>query len=738
MEAYKLKPQVIDQPDPEYAAGTRSFQGISSLACGREGRLWAVWYGGPTSGEDLNNYVILAVTEDHGQTWSDERLVIDPDGPGPVRAFDPEIWLAPDGRLWLFWAQHSVENRKSSCGVWAMTATEADGPDAQWSTPRRLCDGVMMCKPVVLSNGDWALPVSFWHRREAGSAGMVVSSDHGATWAERGAVDVPSDVRSYDEHMIVECQDGSLWMWVRTRYGIGESRSTDAGQTWSALTPSAVPNADSRFFIRRLASGRLLLVRHDPPHGAFANGASKGTRSHLKAYCSDDDGATWSDGLLLDARERVSYPDGDQAEDGTIYCTYDFDRYGCRAILLAAFREEDIDTGNSRAPSVRLREVINQPPRLPLPDSWDPVRAAKRVLQGLVRVTAPQAKGAHDAEFVCVDDHAYIVEHDNDEKPGHGAGRAMYCVLSAVHLPTRSVEKRWILAKAAQAFANTTLPDAEVFVPRILRIAENTLRCYFCCQPENEEAITWYRDFDLQTQDFEPAIHKAKLKTAAGTFDMTPGVFHADAAAQGFRQPARKKGLYIFDSFKVFDGKTYVALNNFPGRQNALALLHDDFATFEVLGHYNEPQSAELSESAVNRLPDGKWLAICRSSAGPERTGNYHFTTSPDGRNWTEAQEWPLVVNGASSKPTFDRFGGVYYLGWQEATRIEDCRRSVFNIEVSRDGKSWQRKYRFESANSFQYPAFHEHNGAIWLTVTQSDHGGSTDRIMFGKLEDMT
>ncbi len=38
---------------------------------------------------------------------------------------------------------------------------------------------------------------------------------------------------------------------------------------------------------------------------------------------------------------------------------------------------------------------------------------------------------------------------------------------------------------------------------------------------------------------------------------------------------------------------------------------------------------------------------------------------------------------------------------------------------------------------SFQYPTFHEHEGTIWLTVTQSDHRGSTDRIMFGKLADV-
>jgi hypothetical protein len=61
----------------------------------------------------------------------------------------------------------------------------------------------------------------------------------------------------------------------------------------------------------------------------------------------------------------------------------------------------------------------------------------------------------------------------------------------------------------------------------------------------------------------------------------------------------------------------------------------------------------------------------------------------------------------------------------------------VFNIDVSHDGKTWTRKYRFETPQSFQYPTFHEHEGAIWLTVTQGDTDPSRkERIMFGKLEE--
>lgn len=362
----------------------------------------------------------------------------------------------------------------------------------------------------------------------------------------------------------------------------------------------------------------------------------------------------------------------------------------------------------------------------------DPLAAGRRVLEGLVRVTAPQVKGAHDAEFVCVGNRAYIVEHDNDLEPGHGAGRAMYCVLTIVELSTLAVEKTLLLARAGQSFANVTLPEAEIFVPRIIQKDAATLRCYFASQPRGAQAQTWYRDFDLRGGAFADTIHKARLRTAAGVFDMEPRHLHADAAARGFNKPAVERGLYIFDSFKRFDGRTYVALNNFPGKQNALAILHDDFATFEVIGHYNEPQAQALSESAVNRLPDGTWMAICRNDSG-----NYHFTTSADGRAWTAGREMPPVYGGLNSKPTFDRFGDAYYLGWQENTTVGGCRRSVFNLEVSRDGRHWERKYRFATPHSFQYPTFHEHRGVIWLSVTQSDHLGSTDRIMFGRLEDL-
>lgn len=345
-------PQIIMQPGPAYASNTRLFQGIPSLERTPGGRLWATWYGGRGDSEDEKNYVALVTSGDDGASWSDEVLVVDPDGDGPVRAFDPNIWIDPKGKLWLFWAQAEDHNATVG-GVWAITTDTPDKPDAVWSAPRRLTDGVMMCKPLALEDGTWALPASTW-RETDNSARMIVSTDAGETWTLRGACNVPKEERAFDEHMFIEKQDGRLWLLARTKYGIGESFSDDKGTTWPELKPSSIAHTSARFFIRRLASGNLLLVKHGPID-------KKTGRSHLTAFLSEDDGATWPHSLLLDEREGVSYPDGIEAPDGRIYIIYDFDRKGARQILMAVFTEEDLRAGKDVSGKARFRVLVNEP-----------------------------------------------------------------------------------------------------------------------------------------------------------------------------------------------------------------------------------------------------------------------------------------------------------------------------------------------------------------------------------------
>lgn len=346
--AFLNPPEYVGPPAPHHRETNRGFQGISSMAVSPGGRLWVVWYAGQTAAEDQNNYIVLATSGDKGKTWK-QVLVVDPDGPGRVRAFDPEIWISPDSKLRIHWAQ-AIGHDGGVSGTWMLSADDPESESPAWSKPVRISDGIMMCKPIVLSTGEWAMPVSTWRKTDR-SAKMLVTADGGRSWSFRGACDVPEKDRNYDEHMLLERRDSSLWMLVRTSYGIGESVSADRGATWTPLAPSKIAHATSRFFITRLQSGNILLVKHGPID-------KRTTRSQLTAFISKDDGLTWEGGLLLDEREKISYPDGQQAADGTLYITYDFDRTGERLILFAAFREEDAAAGKSVTPDVRLRQLV--------------------------------------------------------------------------------------------------------------------------------------------------------------------------------------------------------------------------------------------------------------------------------------------------------------------------------------------------------------------------------------------
>jgi predicted neuraminidase len=497
-------PQHAGPPLPEHALPTRAFQGIPSLAVAPNGRLWAAWYAGKTPGEDQNNYVVLATSGDDGLTWRDV-LTVDPDGTGPVRAFDPEMWLGPDGRLRLFWAQ-AVGHDLTVGGVWCMeTAAPGDAAPA-WQPPRRLTDGVMMCKPLVLSTGEWALPAATWSTDN--SAKMVVSLDTGAIWSLRGACNVPAAVRNCDEHMLVERKDGLLWMLVRTTYGIGESLSADRGATWPELTPSAIAHPTARFFVSRLASGNLLLVKHGPI-------GTRTGRSHLTAFLSANDGATWEGGLLLDERSGVSYPDGQQSADGLIRIVYDYNRTTDRQILMAVFREEDVVAGQAVSGAVRLRQTVSsfRPPAVGANRDGQPLRQAEW--------GAWSAEGADAVPFVRGERLFTDSDYTANELPAalddalptrrrarflrlplRGAPPVLTCaragtVYVLTPAPERDAAASQSAALAAQGFAKARLPEVRLLGPTAVS-GFCTVYQKTCAQGEQVTLGAWSVPFFFQ------------------------------------------------------------------------------------------------------------------------------------------------------------------------------------------------------------------------------------------------
>jgi len=353
----------VCRPDETHSAQLRRHTGIPSLAVSPvNGRLWVTFYGGVTPGEDSNSYVPLMTSADGGRTWK-TVCVVEPES--GRRVFDPELWVAPDGRLrWSFTSRACKPTArdnlkcyagdqgdvKTDCLMWG----ELDAENEPVTLPvfRQVADGVMMCKPTVLRDGTWLLPVAHWKAEP--SACFFASMDGGKTFALRGGVShFPIENREYDEHTVVELGNGDLLTFIRARKDPSclESVSHDGGRTWEVGKPARFAQTNARHFLRRLRSGNLLLVKSGPIDRNVG-------RCKLTAFVSDDDGATWKGGLLLDERETTSYPDGDQAADGTIYVTYDRDRLRRQEILLAAFAEDEVLSGKVSHPSSFLQRVI--------------------------------------------------------------------------------------------------------------------------------------------------------------------------------------------------------------------------------------------------------------------------------------------------------------------------------------------------------------------------------------------
>jgi len=344
----------------KYGTNKRLWQGIPSIEVTKNGRIFLTFYSGGTK-EEIGNYVLL-IQSDDGINFTEPVAVVYEEG---HRCFDPCLWIDPLGRLWLTWARYPDD------GTFAVICENPDAETLVFGEPFHIGDYVMMNKPTVISSGEWLFPLAVWNEdrtlnfpefcsgiSQKGSYAYS-STDEGKTFKKLGCATIQN--RSYDENMILEMEDGRLRMFVRRHDGIGAADSFDGGNHWGEDFDTGYGGPSSRFFIRRLKSGRILLVNHYD----FDN------RNNLTAMLSEDDGKSFPYKLLLDERSKVSYPDAIEAEDGFIYITYDRERgafldkmedvLACaREILIAKITEEDILNGRIMNEQSYLKFVANK------------------------------------------------------------------------------------------------------------------------------------------------------------------------------------------------------------------------------------------------------------------------------------------------------------------------------------------------------------------------------------------
>jgi hypothetical protein len=142
-------------------------------------------------------------------------------------------------------------------------------------------------------------------------SGCFYSDDEGITW-QRGPqyIDL-SGVVGLQEPGILECADGSLWMYMRTDYGyIFSSRSYDDGVSWSAAQATELVAPISPATAKRLPdSDDILMIYNDRRGVPFDSDwhSQFNWRTPLSSAVSDDCGRTWGHHKLVEEDRHRSY-----------------------------------------------------------------------------------------------------------------------------------------------------------------------------------------------------------------------------------------------------------------------------------------------------------------------------------------------------------------------------------------------------------------------------------------------
>jgi len=151
------------------------------------------------------------------------------------------------------------------------------------------------------------------------------------------------------ESTLEQLKDGRLWMLLRTNWGVFyDTYSSDEGITWSKSMPTAIDASSSPCALKRLKSGRLMLIYNRYyPEGLttypllggdknLSEVAASWQREELAMIISSDEGKTWSVPVVIaknylhakytlsnawDTKKWLSYPFIFEAHPGELWVT---------------------------------------------------------------------------------------------------------------------------------------------------------------------------------------------------------------------------------------------------------------------------------------------------------------------------------------------------------------------------------------------------------------------------------
>jgi len=297
---YIYQPQEVSFPSCHASTITETSEGLI-----------AAWFGGTE--ERAINVCIYCSSNLKGK-WSKPVLVADGVQEGKrYPCWNPVLFTKDNGEIILF---YKVGPNPQSW--WGLYKTSKDN-GRTWSVATKIPEnllGPIKNKPVKLPNGKILYPTSF----ESAKAWNIYLETSDQNLNEWQKIAIDNNQLNSIQPTILTYKNGLIQLLCRSKNkNINESHSEDGGETWSALTPTQLPNNNSGIDGVTLADGRQILVFNPIIIG----------RNELAVAVSKD-GNKWNAAVLLendpDSNAEFSYPAVIQSKDGLIHVTYTWNR----------------------------------------------------------------------------------------------------------------------------------------------------------------------------------------------------------------------------------------------------------------------------------------------------------------------------------------------------------------------------------------------------------------------------
>ena len=287
------------------------------------------------------------VTSDGGASWSAPRPLFD--GEQPIKVSNERALLRTDSGV-IIAAFMNLRERK-----WTWNDDLHDAPGAVLPTyvMRSLDDGLTW-QDVQKMHDDWSGAVrdmiqtsdgrviftAMRMRHDPGRHSVLTysSTDDGATWRPSNLIDLGGRGHhgGVTEPTLTQLEDGRLWMLIRTNWGeFWSGYSHDGGRFWQVLQPSGIEASSAPALLKRLQSGRLMLLWNRPlpedaddwplsgGDGLWSDTPVSNHREELSLAFSQDEGRSWTDPVVIakQSGKWLAYPYAFEYEPGEIWLT---------------------------------------------------------------------------------------------------------------------------------------------------------------------------------------------------------------------------------------------------------------------------------------------------------------------------------------------------------------------------------------------------------------------------------